>query len=129
MALALVLLAASGALLTTPPVINLPSSVIHLPNPAVIHLPATIIARRRVGRGLLPAPPSASRPLLPMGSQPAGLLSWSGASTFRALVVQLFAVVRYGVSRSTRFRAKRLGWEPPAGLLSWRGASTFRALV
>lgn len=69
-----------------------------------------------------------------MGSQPAGLLSWSGASTFRALVTFSLALERYGGGTAnhanhTRARAKRIGWEPRAGLLSWSGASTFRALV
>lgn len=69
-----------------------------------------------------------------MGSQPAGLLSWSGASTFRALVTFSLALERYGgatasLANHTRARTKRIGWEPRAGLLSWSGASTFRALV
>ena len=78
-------LAPFAALLTIPPVIN-------LPDPSVIHLPPVAHTARRIGvRGLLPAP--RSRPLLPMGWQPAGLLSWRGASTFRALAVVVAADV------------------------------------
>ena len=131
--LALTFIAMTGALLTTPPVITMPSSMIYLPNPSVIHLPSGATPTRHVGgiRGL-PAPHSASRLQLPMGPQPA-LLSWSGASTFRALVKRntVLAVERIGRTRRTCKNAgvKCLGWEPRAGLLSWRGASTFRALV
>ena len=62
------------------------------------------------------------------------MLSWSGASTFRALVTRSYslAVERYsgaGQKSQTKRRTKSLGWEPRAGLLSWRGASNFRALV
>ena len=74
-----------------------------------------------------------------MGMQPAGLLSWSGAKTFRALISlsHSLAVTTYahGASGARRTRrtshnlAKSLGWAPRAGLLSWRGASTFRALI
>jgi len=129
----------SAALLTTPPVttlpsvIHLPDSIIRLPHPSVIHLPASATATPRRGvRNLLAAP--RSRPLLPVGWQPAGLLSWSGASTFRALVTlgHSLSVVCYsgGTRHTSRTRqAKSLGWEPRAGLLSWRGASTFRAIV
>lgn len=43
--------------------------------------------RRRVVR-CLPAPCAVGRKLLPCGWQPAGLLSWAGAETFRALVTR-----------------------------------------
>lgn len=136
LSLVLVGAAAGYAALTTPPVIHVPSSIIHLPDPSVIHLPASAIpARRTVIHNLLAAPRSASRLSLPMGTQPAGLLSWSGASTFRALAIQTFAVARQSRCGSGTMSspppppARRLGWEPRAGLLSWRGASNFRALV
>jgi len=125
--LALFLVSGTGyaALLTTPPVIILPPSAIHLPNPSVIHLPpSSTIHTRRGTVGLLPAPLSASCPQLTWEPRP--MLSWSGASTFRALVTRSYSLA---VERHSGVRHKSLGWEPRAGLLSWRGASTFRALV
>ena len=68
---------------------------------ACVWLNHTIHERKRLCGGLkclpaprrrrikcLPAPSSSSRLMLPGGWQPAGLLSWRGASTFRGLVVR-----------------------------------------
>merc|ERR1719502_1046777 len=96
--------ACTGALLTTPPTITIPSSIIHLPDPSVIHLPAAVTPARHMG-GVRALPAPRTRRLLPMPKAPAGLLSWSGASTFRALVPQLFAIERFGGGARRHARA------------------------